>query len=111
VTSGFGAEDGKGLSGDRTRELLELVRPRALSRASSPQVPACGGFGVWPPTSANVCITQLRYWWRIHRPKAPNAIREGLDRGSSLIAVQPEVGARTKFGFTRRAHAPRSNPL
>jgi hypothetical protein len=44
VTSGFGAEDGKGQSGDRTRELLELVRPRAFSRASSPQVPACGGF-------------------------------------------------------------------
>lgn len=32
-------------------------------------------------------------WWRRNRPKAPNAIREELERASLLISVQPEVGA------------------
>ena len=44
-------------------------------------------------------------WWRIHRPKAPNAIREDLDRGSSLIAVQPEVGARAQNVVPEKAEA------
>jgi hypothetical protein len=49
-------------------------------------------------------------WWRIHRPKAPNAIREDLDRGSSLIAVQPDVGARAQnvaLPGVRRIHLAR----
>jgi len=33
-------------------------------------------------------------WWRQNRSKAPNAIREELERGSSLIAFQPSIGAR-----------------
>ena len=32
-------------------------------------------------------------WWRRNRPKAPNAIREELEKAASLIALQPEVGA------------------
>jgi hypothetical protein len=32
-------------------------------------------------------------WWRIHRSKAPNAIREELERVSALIAVRPDIGA------------------
>ena len=35
-------------------------------------------------------------WWRRNRPKAPNAIREELERASFLISVQPEVGARAR---------------
>jgi len=32
-------------------------------------------------------------WWRLNRPKAPDAIREDIDRASSLIAIQPDLGA------------------
>jgi hypothetical protein len=35
-------------------------------------------------------------WWRTNRPKAPNAIREEVERGSALIAVQPDIGARAR---------------
>lgn len=37
-------------------------------------------------------IRAAESWWRLNRPKAPNAIREELERASSLIAVQPQVG-------------------
>ena len=43
--------------------------------------------------------TQIRVadeWWRLNRPKAPNAIREELERASVLISVQPEIGARAR---------------
>lgn len=33
-------------------------------------------------------------WWGLNRPKAPGAIRIELERGSSLIALQPQIGAR-----------------
>jgi hypothetical protein len=33
-------------------------------------------------------------WWGLNRPKAPGAIRAELERGSSLIALQPQIGAR-----------------
>ena len=33
-------------------------------------------------------------WWGLNRPKAPGAIRAELERGSSLIAWQPQIGAR-----------------
>ena len=35
-------------------------------------------------------------WWRQNRLKAPNAIREELERVSSLIAFQPGIGARAR---------------
>lgn len=49
-------------------------------------------------------------WWRRNRPKAPNAIGEDLDRASSLIAVQPELGARARnvaLPGVRRLHITR----
>ena len=35
-------------------------------------------------------------WWRLNRPKAPDAIREDIDRASSLIAIQSDLGARAR---------------
>jgi plasmid stabilization system protein ParE len=32
-------------------------------------------------------------WWRTNRPKAPNAIREEVERASALLALQPDIGA------------------
>lgn len=32
-------------------------------------------------------------WWQANRPKAPGAIRAELERASSLLALQPEIGA------------------
>lgn len=55
-------------------------------------------------------IRAAEQWWRINRPKAPNAIREDLDRASSLIAIQPEIGARArnvKLLGVRRVHLTR----
>lgn len=49
-------------------------------------------------------------WWRLNRPKAPNAIREELERASSIISVQPEAGARARniaLPGVRRVHLPR----
>lgn len=33
-------------------------------------------------------------WWRLNRPKAPNAIREEVERAASIISAQPHVGTR-----------------
>jgi len=49
-------------------------------------------------------------WWRLNRPKAPNAIREELERASSIISVQPELGARARnisLTGVRRLHLAR----
>jgi hypothetical protein len=46
-------------------------------------------------------------WWRTNRPKAPNALREDLDRALSLLAIQPNVGSRArnaKLQDVRRVH-------
>ena len=46
-----------------------------------------------------VAAEQIRVaveWWRLNRPKAPHAIREDLDRAASLIAIQPDLGARAR---------------
>lgn len=32
-------------------------------------------------------------WWQANRPKAPGAIRAELERASSLLALQPHIGA------------------
>jgi plasmid stabilization system protein ParE len=62
---------------------------------------------------SDVAKTQIRaaeQWWRLNRPKAPNAIREELERASSLISVQPEVGARAlnlSLPGVRRLHLAR----
>jgi len=55
-------------------------------------------------------IRAAEVWWRRHRPKAPNAIREDLERASSLIAAQPQVGARARnvaLPGVRRLHLAR----
>ena len=49
-------------------------------------------------------------WWRVNRPEAPTALREDLDRASSLIAIQPELGARARnvaLPGVRRLHLTR----
>lgn len=35
-------------------------------------------------------------WWRLNRPKAPNAIHEELERAARLISLQPQIGARAR---------------
>jgi len=41
-------------------------------------------------------IREADAWWRTNRPKAPNAIREELERASALIAAQPDIGSRAR---------------
>lgn len=41
---------------------------------------------------ANQQIEEADAWWRRNRLKAPNAIREELERISALIAFQPNIG-------------------
>jgi plasmid stabilization system protein ParE len=43
---------------------------------------------------AKAQVLAAEQWWRVNRSKAPNAIREELERASFLIANQPEIGAR-----------------
>ena len=45
---------------------------------------------------AKAHIRAAEDWWRLNRPKAPNAIREELERASLLISVQPQIGARAR---------------
>ena len=45
---------------------------------------------------ATAQIRAAEAWWRINRSKAPNAIREELERASFLISVQPQIGARAR---------------
>jgi len=55
-------------------------------------------------------IREADSWWREHRDKAPNAIREELERIGSLIAFQPHLGARAtnlKLTGVRRIHIER----
>ena len=49
-------------------------------------------------------------WWRLNRPKAPSALREELERASSLIATHPHIGARARnvtLPGVRRLHLAR----
>jgi plasmid stabilization system protein ParE len=43
---------------------------------------------------AEAQISGLDIWWRKNRLKAPNAVREELERVSALIAFHPGIGAR-----------------
>lgn len=43
---------------------------------------------------ANTQIDAAERRWRLNRPKAPNAIREELERASQLISARPNVGAK-----------------
>ena len=41
-------------------------------------------------------IREVEAWWRTNRHKAPNAIREELERASALVAAQPDIGSRAR---------------
>jgi plasmid stabilization system protein ParE len=59
---------------------------------------------------AKAQIRTVEDWWRVNRPKAPNAIREELERAASIIAVQPEIGTRAlnvSLHGVRRLHLSR----
>jgi len=59
---------------------------------------------------ARAQIRAAEQWWRLNRPKAPNAIREELERASSIISLQPEAGARARnlsLPGVRRLHLAR----
>lgn len=59
---------------------------------------------------AKAQIRAAEDWWRLNRPKAPNAIREELERTASIISVQPEAGARAlnvSLSGVRRLHLAR----
>ena len=69
--------------------------------------------GPLPIEVSDLADRQIRMedlWWRQHRDKAPNAIREELERIGSLIAFQPQLGARAtnvKLPGVRRIHIER----
>ena len=55
-------------------------------------------------------VRAAEMWWRDNRPKAPGAIRTELERAASLIALQPEIGARARnvaLPGVRRLHLAR----
>jgi hypothetical protein len=41
---------------------------------------------------ARAHVRAAEEWWRLNRPKAPNAIREELERASVFISIQPKSG-------------------
>jgi plasmid stabilization system protein ParE len=41
-------------------------------------------------------VRRAETWWKLNRPKAPGAIRAELERASSLIALQPQIGTRAR---------------
>jgi plasmid stabilization system protein ParE len=55
-------------------------------------------------------IQEADRWWRQNRPKAPDAIREELERVGALLAFRPHLGARAvnvKLVGIRRIHIER----
>jgi plasmid stabilization system protein ParE len=59
---------------------------------------------------AQAQINDLDAWWRRNRLKAPNAVRQELERVSALISFQPGIGARArnlKLVGVRRLHIER----
>lgn len=55
-------------------------------------------------------IQEADRWWRKNRLKAPNAVREELERIGALIAFRPHLGARAtnvKLRGVRRIHIER----
>jgi len=61
-------------------------------------------------TLADEQIEEADLWWRANRLKAPNAIREELDRVNRLIASHPLIGARVtnvSLRGVRRIHIER----
>jgi plasmid stabilization system protein ParE len=59
---------------------------------------------------AKAQILTAEEWWRLNRPKAPDAIREELERASALIAAQPGLGSTARdpdLAGVRRLHLAR----
>jgi plasmid stabilization system protein ParE len=59
---------------------------------------------------AKAQIRAAEDWWRLNRSKAPNAIREELERAASILSVQPDIGARARnvsLPAVRRLHLSR----
>ena len=59
---------------------------------------------------ADAQIRETDRWWRENRLKAPNAIREELERIGELIALRPQLGARAlnvSLPGVRRIHIER----
>lgn len=55
-------------------------------------------------------IREADRWWRLNRLKAPNAIREELERIGALIVSRPHLGARAinvRLAGVRRIHIER----
>jgi hypothetical protein len=55
-------------------------------------------------------IRETDRWWRENRPKAPNAVREELERIGRLLAFRPRVGTRAvnvRLAGVRRIHIER----
>jgi plasmid stabilization system protein ParE len=55
-------------------------------------------------------VRAAEIWWRDNRPKAPGAIRTELERASSLIALQPQIGTHARnidLQGVRRLHLAR----
>jgi len=55
-------------------------------------------------------IQKADRWWRENRLKAPNAIREELERIGTMIASRPNLGARAvnvRLAGVRRIHIER----
>jgi plasmid stabilization system protein ParE len=46
--------------------------------------------------NAQAQIEEAAAWWEKNRPSALGAVREDLDRILSLLAVQPDMGARPR---------------
>ena len=56
---------------------------------------------------ARAQVHEAETWWQTNRPKAPGAIRSELERASSLLAFQPNIGTRatnTTLLAVRRLH-------
>lgn len=55
--------------------------------------------------AARAQILAASAWWEQHRPKAPGAVAEELDRILALLVAQPEIGVparRTRLADVRR---------
>lgn len=55
-------------------------------------------------------IEEAAIWWADHRPFAPRAIEEELERSFALLSIQPAIGARARnerLKGVRRLHLSR----
>ena len=83
---------------------------RVVAGLTDRRVDQAALLGRLPRKALAVAAEQIREaeaWWRTNRSKAPNAIREELERASALIATQPDIGSRARnvtLGGVRRIH-------